>query len=71
MTQPKSKIVKVRNLKRVTYQPGDLFVLTCPHYIDPTTAQRLKTELRKWLPGKKIIVLGDGIEIGVLGKGKP
>lgn len=55
------------DLQRLTYKPGDKFVLKCASAISRESVERLKHYFEQFMPGAQVLVLGDGIELGVVG----
>jgi len=56
------------DVQRLTLKPGDVLVLSVEGAISMECAERIKSYMTDVLPDHKVIVLGDGIKIGVLGE---
>lgn len=57
----------VFDVGRVTLNPGDRVVLTCPSAISRDTADRLQAYWEGFYPDTKALVLGDGLKLTVYG----
>jgi hypothetical protein len=59
----------VGDMERLQFRAGDRLVLKTEQRISAETAARMKQELEQWLNDDtiKVIVLGDGMSLGVLG----
>lgn len=56
------------DVDRLVLKPGDRVVLRCPGMLSRDMANRLRAEMEEALDGKhRVIVLSEGIELGVLG----
>ena len=58
----------VSNVEALHAWPDDLVVLTCPVAISDETRERLRWELSQRLPGRQVLVLGDGMQVVTLGQ---
>lgn len=70
MTGPETGQPEIRYLgdvQRLALKPGDVVVLKTPRLINREQARCLQERAELELPGHKILVLFDGIEIGILG----
>jgi hypothetical protein len=55
------------DVQRLVLAPGDIVVLKTPFFVSPEQAGHLRDALRRELgDDRKVIVLPDGLEIGVL-----
>lgn len=54
------------DLQRLRPEPGDVFVLSTDQVISDETARRLREVFTEYLNGAKVIVLGDGLKLGVV-----
>lgn len=45
-----------------------VLVLTCPRFIEAETATRLREGIEYSLPGRKVLVLGDGMQLQPMGQ---
>ncbi len=54
--------------QRVTIGPDDTIVLMHPKHISRQALHELEISTRRQFPGRKILLLEEGIKIGVLGK---
>lgn len=55
-------------VEALSLAPDDALVLTCPHPLLDGTADRLRDHLVRGFPGRKVIVLGDGMQLQPLGQ---
>jgi hypothetical protein len=69
MTKPRKarEIRYLGDVRRLVLRPGDVVVLLVPGSIEPESAKRLSETMRANLPGHKVLVLADGLKIGVMG----
>jgi hypothetical protein len=74
MTKRRTNRIRfVGNLRRVNVRPGDLFVLTFPWVV---TISMMKIVQQAWSkqmkvgrkPAPKLIIIGDGGRLGVIGR---
>jgi hypothetical protein len=59
----------IKNLKwiqRVGTQPGDTLVFTIDHHVSQEVANALKNQIAFGFPGRKCVLLSDGIKLSVL-----
>lgn len=54
------------DVQRLALKPGDMLVLRTDQIISGDLAQRLREQLESAVPGHSVIVLGDGMKLGVL-----
>lgn len=55
------------DVQRLEMKEGDIVVFTAPGLIDDATAERLKSTFERQFPGRKAMILGDGLHVsGVL-----
>lgn len=54
------------DVQRLTLAPGDIIVLNLDMPISADTAARLKAHAEQQLPGHQVLVLSEGIKLGVL-----
>lgn len=59
----------VGDLQRVRLEPGDTLVLRCPGRLSIEAAARLKERLEATFVGHQAVVLGEGMDLGVVGTG--
>ena len=71
MSHDEQQIRYLGDVQRLVLQEGDIVVLKIPGPISEDWANRLREEMESQLPGHKVLVLGDGLEIGVLTKQDP
>ena len=64
MTDPEVRYLG--DVQRLALKPGDTIVLQSDQEISDETAVRLRNYVEQFLPGHKVLVLGDGLKIGVL-----
>jgi hypothetical protein len=50
-------------IAKLDLKPGDTVVLTAPGMITKNTADRLKAHFERYLPGVKVLVFGDGLNV--------
>jgi hypothetical protein len=58
--------IKVADLMRIEYRPGDTFLLRVKCPITEADAWRLKDYWQGTFPGSRVVVLGDDIEVALL-----
>lgn len=51
-------------LALVHLQPGDTLVLRHPGHLSEDTFERLQAQVRDFFPGRGVLVLDDGVELG-------
>jgi hypothetical protein len=56
----------VKSLSIVNLKPGDTLVIMCSHKIGAEGAQRLTEAFTHQFPGQRVILLDEGMELGVL-----
>lgn len=56
------------DVQRLELRPGDIVVLRTPNCISMEAVKRLREYAEQALSDHKVLVLGDGLEIGVLGR---
>lgn len=54
------------DLQRLELKDGDILVLTTPLHLPPESVRRLRASVEALIPGHKVVVLGDGLKLGVL-----
>jgi hypothetical protein len=52
-------------IAKLDYKPGDVVVVSTPGMISEATAKRLKQFVEMHLPGAKVLVFGDEVEIEI------
>ena len=55
-------------VEALSLAPDDALVLMCPHRLADGTADRLRDHLVRGFPGRKVVVLGDGMQLHPLGQ---
>lgn len=60
------RIEFVGEMQALALQPGDVLVMTAPGVIEDELARRIRHAFQAEFPGHKIVVLGDGMTLGVL-----
>jgi hypothetical protein len=53
-------------IQKLEFKPDDVIVLTTDQLISDATAQRIKSIMVEKFEGHKVIVLGNGMKIGVM-----
>ncbi len=66
----KSRIKYLGDVRRLALHPGDVVVLYLPGHASPESVERVKAAASVLIPDHRIMVLADGIKIGVLGSGE-
>lgn len=59
------------DMQRLQPKPGDVFVLTCDQALDEETAARISTMMSANLNGAPVLVLGEGMKLGVVQQPQP
>lgn len=54
------------DVQRLALKPGDILVLSAPSRISPDCARHLTEAVKRLVPGHEVLVLGDGLKVGVL-----
>lgn len=54
------------DLQRLALRAGDILVLTTPMRVSAEAAGHLREAVEKQIPGHKVIILSDGLKLGVL-----
>lgn len=57
---------KILLIPRHTVQDGDVIVLTAPGGISEKTARMIRKTFKQAFPRNKALVLGDGLQLGVV-----
>jgi hypothetical protein len=60
--------IMLSDVKRLVLNPGDTIVLTCAQPLNNDQADRLKQRIRDLLGDHEVIVLANGLDIGVISK---
>lgn len=55
-------------VKRLDYKPGDIIVVTTPDRLAPDAHARMKNGIEKLLPGAKVLILDDGVQLTIVAK---
>jgi hypothetical protein len=62
-----SEVRFVGDLSRVEVRPNDVFVLHCDQTLTIEMQIRIRAQLSEALGGANVLVLGDGMKLGVVG----
>lgn len=62
------EILDVKTVEKVTFSPGDVIVFTAPGAITTEAAERILAYAKEKFPDNKVMVLGDGLKVGVMTK---
>lgn len=59
-------LINIQDLRRVRLEPGDILVLTYPGRLSLAGHDAIRTTFNSIFPGHRIIVLEDGMSLGVV-----
>jgi hypothetical protein len=56
------------DVQKLSLNEGDILVLSSDQHLREETAERLRQHLEREIPGHKVLILGEGLKLGVLSK---
>ena len=71
MHAPIGEVRFVGDLTRVNVQPGDVFVLRCEQHLPAPAIERIHAQFESVMGrGTRLLVLGGGMQLGVVNRGE-
>lgn len=71
MGEPIGEVRFVGDLTRVNVQPGDVFVLRCEQHLPKPAIERIHAQFESVMgKGTRLLVLGGGMQLGVVNPGE-